>query len=85
MKNIFDSRLCQFILFTFVLKHIYIHYIHTYSHILLYTASWRYRRDYLQASIDTLFYIMFYIINKMKKHKTLLFHVRSYNTKKVPI
>ena len=30
--------------------------------------TWRYKRDYLQASIDILFYIMFYIINMMKKH-----------------
>ena len=53
--------------------------------LLLYAASWRYKRDYLHASIDILFYIMFYIINTMKKHKTLLYHVRSYNTKEVLI
>ena len=27
-----------------------------------------YKRDYLHASINILFYIMFYIINTMKKH-----------------
>ena len=36
--------------------------------LFLYTVSWRYKRDYLYASIDILFYIMFYIINTMKKH-----------------
>ena len=53
--------------------------------LLLYTASWRYKRDYLHASINILFCIMFYIIDPMKKHLTHLYHVRSYNTKKVPI
>ena len=33
------------------------------------------KRDYLHTSIDILFYIMFYIINTMKKHPTLLYHV----------
>ena len=38
------------------------------KHYYLYTVSCRYKRDYLHASIDILFYIMFYIINTMKKH-----------------
>ena len=29
-------------------------------------------RDYLHTSIDILFYIMFYIINKMKKHHSFI-------------
>ena len=41
-------------------------------------------RDYLHANIDILLYIMFYIINMMKK-QTLLYHFRTYDTKKVPI
>ena len=65
--------------------YIYIHLHTLYIHILLYTVSWRYKRDYLQASIYILFYTMLYFIYTMKKHKTLLYHVRSYNTKKVPI
>ena len=51
--------------------------------MFLNTVSWRYNRDYLHASI--LFYIMFYVINTMKKHPTLLYHVRTYNTERVPI
>ena len=27
---------------------------------------------------------MFYIINTMKKHQTLLYHIRTYDTKKGP-
>ena len=42
--------------------------------LILYTVSWGYKRDYLRTSIDILFYIMFYIINTMKK-QTLLYHV----------
>ena len=30
-------------------------------------------------------FIMFYIINKMKKHYSLLYHVCTYDTIKVPI
>ena len=30
-------------------------------------------------------FIVLYIINTMKKHSTLLYHVRTYDTKKVPI
>ena len=36
--------------------------------LFLYTASWRYKREYLCASIDILFYIILCIINTMKKH-----------------
>ena len=68
-------------IFIYIYTFIYIIYIH----ILLYTASWRYKKNCFQASINTLFYIKFYIINTMKKHKTLLHHVCSYNTKNVPI
>ena len=44
----------------------------------------RYKGDYLHASLDILFNIIFYIINTMKK-QTLLYHVRAYDTKKVLI
>ena len=40
-----------------------------------------FKRDYLHASINILFYTMFYIINTMKKHQTLLYHDPIYNTK----
>ena len=54
-------------------------FISTVSFVLfLYAISWSYKRDCLHASIDILFYIMFYIINTMKKHQTLLYHVRTY-------
>ena len=44
-------------------------FIITFSFLLfLYTVSWRYKRDYLHVSIDILFYIVFYIINMIKKH-----------------
>ena len=36
--------------------------------LLLYTESWRYKRDYLYASINISFYIMFCIINTVKQH-----------------
>ena len=52
--------------------------------LFLYTVSERYKRDYLHASIDILFYIMFYSINTMKK-QTPLYHVCTNDTKKVPI
>ena len=59
--------------------------ITTFSFLLfLYTVSWRYKIDYLHASIDILFYIMFYIINTMKKYQVLLYHVRTQDTKMVP-
>ena len=35
--------------------------------LILYTASWRYKRNYLHVSIDILFYIIFYIVNTMEK------------------
>ena len=47
-----------------------------------YTVSWRYKRDYLCASIDILFYIMSYITNTMKKHYILLYHVPTYDIHK---
>ena len=53
--------------------------------IVLYAVSWRYKRNYLYASIDILFYIMFYIIDTMKKHETLSYHVCNYDKKKVHI
>ena len=52
--------------------------------LLLYKVSRRYKRDYLHGTIDTLLYIMFCIINTMKK-QTLLYYVCTYDTKKVPI
>ena len=60
-------------------------FISTFSFLLfLYTVSWKYKWDYLHASIDILFYIVFYIINMMKKHWTLLYCLHTYD-KKVPI
>ena len=52
--------------------------------LFLYIASWRYKRDYLHASIDILFYIMVYTINTIKK-QTLLYYFLTYDTKKVTI
>ena len=44
---------------------LFVIFISTFSFLLfLYTV----KRDYLHASIDILFYIMFYIINTMQKH-----------------
>ena len=53
--------------------------------LILYTVSWAYKGDYLNMSIDILFYIMFYIITMMKKHYTLLYCLRTYDPRKVPI
>ena len=54
--------------------------ISTYSFLLfLYTVSQRYKRDYLHASTDILFYIKFYNINMMKKHQII---IPCYNTKR---
>ena len=48
---------------------LFVSFISTLSFLLfLYTVSWRYNRDYLHASIDILFYIMFCAINAVKKH-----------------
>ena len=42
-------------------------FISTFSLLLfLYRVTWKYKRDYLHASVDVLFYIMFYIINMIK-------------------
>ena len=47
---------------------LFILFISTLSLLLiLYTVSWRYKRDYLHTGIDVLFYVMFCIINTMKK------------------
>ena len=40
---------------------------------------------YLYSCIDISFFIMFHVINTMKKHKSLLYHVSTYDTKKIPI
>ena len=53
--------------------------------LFLYTASWSYNRNYFHASIYILFYIMFCIINTMKKHYFLLYHVGTFDTEKVLI
>ena len=64
---------------------LFVLFISTWSSLLLlYKASWRYNRDYLHVSTDILLHSMFYIINIMEK-QTLLYHVRSYVTKTVPI
>ena len=48
---------------------LFISFISTFSLFLfLYSVSWKYKRDYIHASIDILFEIMFYITNMMKKH-----------------
>ena len=44
---------------------------------------WRYKRDCLHASIDILFYIMFYIVNTMKK-QALLYYAPNQDRKKDP-
>ena len=49
----------------------------------MYTVSCRYKRDYLHASIDILFYSIFYIINTMKKNLPFLYHACTHGTKKV--
>ena len=63
---------------------LFISCFHFYQYIFILavfnTVSRRYKKDNLHASIDILFHIMFYIINPMKK--TLLYHVRTYNTKR---
>ena len=48
---------------------IYRLFIYQYIFILaiLYTVLWRYKKDCLRASIDIVLYIMFYIINTLKK------------------
>ena len=44
-------------------------FVSVFSFLLfLCTVLWRYKRDYLHVSRDNLFYIMFYVINMMKKH-----------------
>ena len=48
-------------------------FIRMFSFLLLFTVSWRYKKDHLNAGIDILLYIMFYIINTMKKHQTRLY------------
>ena len=48
---------------------VFVLFISTLSILLfLYTVLWRYKRYYLHASTDILFYIMFYITNTVKKH-----------------
>ena len=46
---------------------VYIIYQYISFLLFLYTASWSYKRDDLHTCIDILFYVMFYIINTMKK------------------
>ena len=63
----------EYILFISCLYYLSVHF---YS-CFLYTESWRYKRDYLHVSTDILFCIMFYIMNKTKKHQDS-FIPRSY-------
>ena len=70
-----DMTTCPLTKYYYIIERVYFIYrlfilfISTFSFLLfLYTVSWRYKRDYLHASIDILFYIMFYVINMMKKH-----------------
>ena len=87
-----DIKTYQLTKYYYIIERVYFIYrlfilfISTFSFLLfLYTVSWRYKRDYLHASIDILFYIMFFIINTKKKCWTLLYHVHICDTKKVPI
>ena len=48
---------------------LFILFITTFSFLLfLYTVLWKYKRDYLHASTYILFYIIFFIMNTMKKY-----------------
>ena len=48
---------------------LFILFITTFSFLLfLYTVLWKYKRDYLHASTCILFYIIFFIMNTMKKY-----------------
>ena len=70
----------------YFIHRLFILFIGTFSFLLfLYSVSWRQKRDYLHASIDILFEIMFHITNTMKKQQTLLYRLRTYDTTKVPI
>ena len=56
----------------YIIEKVYltVHIIYQYIFILavfIYSIM-EHRRDYHHASIDILFYIMFYIINEMKEH-----------------
>ena len=49
-------------------------FISTFSFLLfLYTASWRYKRDYLHASINIVLFIMFYYCSHDKKNIRLFY------------
>ena len=52
----------------FIIGCLYYLSVHCHSSWFFYTVLKRYKRDYLHASIDILFYIMFYVVNTMKKH-----------------
>ena len=77
--NIYLTQTITKLLKEYILFIGYLYYLSGHCH------SWRYNTDYLHAGIDILFYIMFYIINTMKKHETLLYHLLTYDTNKVPI
>ena len=52
----------------YLILRLFILFITMFSFLLfLYTVSWRHKRNYLHASIDLLFGIMFFITNTMKK------------------
>ena len=57
--------------------------VHCHS-CCLYKQYHRGVRGFLHVIIDILFYIVFYITNTMTK-QTFLYHVRTYDVKKVPI
>ena len=70
-----DSKTCPLTKYYYIIEKVYFIYrlfilfIITFSFLLfLYSVSWRYKNDYLHASIDILFEIMLYTINMMKKH-----------------
>ena len=59
--------------YIYFIYRLFILFSSTFSFLLfLQSVSWMYKRDYLYASINILFYVMFYITNMMKIHYTLL-------------
>ena len=68
---------------TIYLIYLYIFYEYTFILAVFITVSRRYERDFLHASRNILFYIVFYIINTMNKQDSFI--PRSYlRYKKVP-
>ena len=63
------ANYCYIIERVYFIYRLLVLFMRTLSFLLfLYTVSWSYKKNYLHASIDILFYNMFCIINTMKKH-----------------